>query len=78
MVNEIVNSIVTTLTADLSFVDKIAGIVKAAQMTDANGNVITIPVAYNLDVCVCSQSELVDLVPDSSKVSIIYFEDRER
>jgi len=76
MVNLIVNEIVETLKADLGFVDRITGLVKAAQVSDAEGNVKTLPIAYNKDVCVCSQSELFDLCPDSTKVSIIYFEDK--
>ena len=75
MVNLIVNEIVSSL-ASLPFLDKITGIVKAATVSDANGNIKTFPVALNLDVTNCKDSELLDYVPDSTKTSIIYFEDR--
>lgn len=75
MVNLIVNEIVDSLAA-LPFVDKITGIVKRATVSDQLGNIKTFPVALNLDVSQCSDSELLDYVPDSTKTSIIYFEDR--
>ena len=76
MVNLIVNEIVTALTNNLAFVDKITGIVKPATVTTSTGEVKTFPVALNLDVSQCNESELLDYVPDSTKTSIIYFEDR--
>ena len=75
MVNLIVNEIVTRLTADVSFVDKITGIVKPAKVSISD-QVKTLPVAVNTDVTTCNDSELLDFVPDNSKKSIIYFEDR--
>jgi hypothetical protein len=77
MVNLIVDQIVTGLKLDLSFVDKITGIVKPAKVDiDGKGTIKTFPVAYNTDPTTCNDSELLDFVPDSSKISIIYFEDR--
>lgn len=75
MVNAIVNKIVQDLTLSLPFVDKITGIVKVAsiQVGDA---VKTLPISYNSNVSTCSQSELMDYVPDNGQMSIIYFEDR--
>ena len=75
MVNLIVDQIVQGLKLDLSFVDKITGIVKPAQAS-IGGVVKTFPVAYNTDVSVCSDSQLLDFTPDDRKTSIIYFEDR--
>jgi hypothetical protein len=75
MVNIIVNKIVADLKIDLPFVDKITGIVKAAQI-DVAGAVKTLPVAINTDVTTCNDSELVSYEPDTSNISIIYFEDR--
>jgi len=74
MVNLIVNKIVLDL-ASLPFVDKITGIVKTASIQVAD-RVKTLPIAVNLDPSTCSDSQLLDFVPDSSKTSIIYFEDR--
>lgn len=76
MVNLIVNEIVTILENNLSFVDKITGIVKTAELSDAEGNIKTFPIAYNTNPTTCNDSELLDYVPDSTKMSIIYFEDR--
>lgn len=75
MVNLIVDQIVTGLKLDLSFVDKITGIVKPASV-DVGGVTKTFPIAYNTDPTTCDDSQLLDYVPDSSKISIIYFEDR--
>lgn len=75
MVNIIVNKIVQDLKLDLPFVDKITGIVKTAKIKVAD-LVKTIPVALNTDVTTCNDSQLLDYVPDSTKMSIIYFEDR--
>lgn len=75
MVNLIVDQLVTGLKLDLSFVDKITGIVKPAQAS-IGGVVKTFPVAYNTDLSTCNDSELLDFVPDDRKISIIYFEDR--
>lgn len=76
MVNLIINEIVEALTADLPFVDKITGLVKPASVSDASGNILIFPVALNTDPTTCNDSELLDYVPDSTKTSIIYFEDR--
>ncbi|MFA5715146.1 MAG: hypothetical protein WC998_05375 [Candidatus Paceibacterota bacterium] len=76
MVNLIVNQIVQEITIDLPFVDKITGIVKTAKIQDGQNNVKTLPIAYNLNPTTCDDSELLDYIPDSSKKSIIYFEDR--
>lgn len=75
MVNLIVDQIVTGLKLDLTFADKITGIVKPAQAS-IGGVVKTFPIAYNTDVTTCNDSELLDFTPDDSKTSIIYFEDR--
>jgi hypothetical protein len=75
MVNLIVDQIVTGLKLDLAFVDKITGIVKPAKI-DIAGTVKTIPIAFNTNVTTCNDSELWDFVPDDTKISIIYFEDR--
>jgi hypothetical protein len=76
MVNTIVNKIVQEITIDLPFVDKITGIVRAAKIQDSQGNIKTIPIAYNSNPTTCNDSELIDFGPDTSKTSIIYFEDR--
>jgi len=75
MVNLIVDQIVQGLKLDLSFVDKITGIVKPIQAS-IGGVVKSFPVALNTDITVCSDSQLLDFVPDDKKISIIYFEDR--
>jgi len=59
---------------DLNFIDKLAGIVKPVTYTDKAGNSKTFPVALN-DASACDPGHYTDLVPDSSKISIIYFED---
>lgn len=73
MIHLIADQLVTYLNA-LPFTDKITGIVKPLRykVTDLT---MVIPVAYNTNVTQCSQSELLDYCPDSTKTSIIYFED---
>jgi len=75
MINLIVNEIVSEL-AGLPFLDTITGIVKPAKLSDAEGNIKTFPIAYNTNPDECNDSELQDLVPYSTKKSILYFEDR--
>lgn len=72
MIHLVADRIVTYLT--LPLVDKITGIVKPLRYNNA-GKLLVIPVAFNTDVSKCSQSQLLDYCPDSSKRSIIYFED---
>lgn len=59
----------------LQWVDKIAGVVRAQRYTDKAGNEQVFPVAYNTPEDLCDTTTYTDLVPDSSKMSIIYFED---
>lgn len=75
MVNLIVDKIVEGLKLDLSFADKITGIVKP-EKASFGGVVKSFPVSVNTDITVCSDSEMLDYVPDEKKISIIYFEDR--
>ena len=73
MIHLIANKLVTELQT-LPFVEKITGIVKPSKIT-INTVVKTFPLAYNTNPTECSQSELMAFVPDSTKRSIIYFED---
>lgn len=63
----------------LPFIGTIAGIVKTLEVSSEgdNGRAITkrYPIALNTPSD-CDQSKYMDLVPDFSKKSIIYFEDR--
>lgn len=59
---------------NLPFVDKIAGIVKPVTYTDKQGTEKTFPIALN-DATACQPGHYMDLCPDSTKLSIIYFED---
>lgn len=65
---------------DLPFVDVIAGMVKTLEVSTEGDNGRTIikrlPVALNATHDECDQSTYQTLVPDFSKKSIIYFEDR--
>ena len=74
MIYEIVNAIVTELTT-LSFKDVLVGIAQPLKIND-NGKVRTVPAAYNANPTACQVgSYYLDLVPNSSKKSIIYFEE---
>jgi hypothetical protein len=63
----------------LSFVDKIAGLVKVASISQPSETGVVVkrfPVACDVNYSDCvKQSRYKDLMPDSSKMSVIYFED---
>lgn len=61
--------------SSLTWVDKIVGLVKPITYTDKAGTKKTIPIYYRDDPTLCDSGDYTDLVPDSSKMSIIYFED---
>ena len=74
MIYQIVDSLVTALTT-LSFKDVLVGIAKPLKVND-NGKIRTMPVAYNANPDACSiGSYYLDLIPNSTKKSIIYFEE---
>lgn len=60
---------------ELNFIDKIAGVVKPLTYKDKDGNEKTFPVAVDGSIP-CDPGHYTDLVPDSTKLSIIYFEDK--
>lgn len=60
--------------SSLDWIDKIAGLVRPVTFKDKAGNVKTMPIYLN-GVDMCKASAYEDLVPDSSKKSILYFED---
>jgi hypothetical protein len=59
----------------LSWIDKIAGLVRPVTYTDKAGTKKTMPVYYRDNPTLCDPGDYTDLVPDSSKMSILYFED---
>lgn len=62
----------------LPFVDRIAGLVKAltiSEETDSGKKRKTFPVACNVSQADCMAGAYQDLVPDSAKKSVIYFEE---
>jgi len=59
----------------LNWVDKTAGVVKPLRVKIKGGEEKIYPVALNTSEDACDTSTYTDLVPDSSKMSILYFED---
>lgn len=59
----------------LNWVDKIKGVVKPLKVKIKGGEEKIYPICLNTDPTLCNSSTYTDLVPDSSKMSIIYFED---
>ncbi len=59
----------------LSWIDKIAGLVKPVTYTDKAGTKKTMPIYFRDDPTLCDSGDYTNLVPDSSKMSILYFED---
>lgn len=61
---------------DLAFVDKIAGVVKPLRYKNKEGIIQTFPVDCQISLNDCNKNKrYLDLVPDNSKKSVIYFED---
>jgi hypothetical protein len=60
----------------LAWVEKIAGLVRPVTYTDKVGNKKTYPIYFISDPTLCDSGDYTDLVPNSSKMSILYFEDR--
>jgi hypothetical protein len=74
MIIEIVNALLPSL-APLSFGDLIVGIVKPMRFRNEGGEKV-FPVIYNEGLDACISGSYIDLLPNSSKKSIIYFEDK--
>jgi hypothetical protein len=72
MISEIAQQLVNTFITNLSFVDKVAGLVVPLKKMD-NKIEKTFPAAINIDKS-CDYSTFTTLVPDSTKKSIIYCE----
>ena len=75
-----VGNIIKGYLQSLSFIDKLAGVVKVITKVDVdeNGKTITkrFPVACNVDFNTCSNTDKYkDLIPDSSLGCIIFLED---
>lgn len=63
---------------NLSFVDKIGGLVKPLALVRTDGEKVvrkTIPIDCNVTHAQCIKGRYTDLVPDSRYKSVIYFED---
>jgi len=71
---EILAEILKTELSTLNFVDKITGLVFTLSVKDKE-KIRKIPVDVNENTTVCNTETLTDLVPNSSRKSIIYFED---
>ena len=62
--------------SQFTYVDRIAGMVRTAQMERA-GQVVKLPVAIDVDDdLACDASTLRDMVPDEAYACMVYFEDR--
>lgn len=60
-----------------TYVDRLAGLVRAVSREQAGGETITIPVAIGVDdPLACGDSLVLDLVPDERYACMVYFEDK--
>lgn len=77
--NERVANIIKTNIEHLSFVEKIAGLVRTMKMevlgADNQKTIKFFPVACDVTADECIKGKYQDLIPDSKYKSIIYFED---
>ena len=74
MINDIAN-ILKVQIESLNWIETIEGIVKPLTYRQKGGNVVTIPAVINATPSLCTQGKYLDLVPNTNKKSIIYFED---
>lgn len=76
--NEKIAYIIKEKLTGLSFVDKIAGLVRPVKINVIKDGVPvlkTFPIATDVDYELCNSGIYKDLIPDSKYVSILYFED---
>lgn len=71
MLYQVAEKLATDLKANLPFSDKVAGLVKVGSKDDKR-----FPIAYNMNPVAGDNDHYTDLVPDSSKTSILYFMDQ--
>ena len=76
MVNDIANILKTKLTP-LTFIDRLAGLVRVQTTTSESGAVVRFPVSCDISFADCNNvnSTYKDLIPNSSAKCIVYFED---
>lgn len=74
MINDIAN-ILKSQIEDLNWIETIEGIVKPLKYRQKGGKEVTIPAVINATPTLCQQGKYLDLLPDTKKKSIIYFED---
>ena len=76
--NELIADILKNNLAGLTWIDRYAGLVRTASIKVKSGDTTIIkqfPVACNVTEADCTTDKYQDLVPNSTKRSIIYFED---
>jgi hypothetical protein len=78
--NSLIANIFKGYLENLTWHDKLAGIVQTASINVKNGpNSIegkTFPISCDIDIDACLKGAYQDLAPDSKKKSILYFEDK--
>lgn len=78
--NEAIADIIRDYISDLSFIDKLAGLVKAVTVEMRAPDNTTVQKTFPVACCVtaddCKTGAYNDLVPDSRYKTVIYFEDR--
>lgn len=73
--NVIIGEIFKNFLTGVNFVDKLGGLVKTVEITQGNKSIKKAPVDYSLTQHNTKKYDHLTYVPDSSKRSIIYFED---
>ena len=68
-------AILLTHLQGLPFADRLAGLVRTVTITGEDGKRKAFPVACNVTNADCTAGRYQDLVPDSSRKSVMYFED---
>lgn len=77
--NQAIANIIREYIDELSFIDKIAGLVSTQYMTVTNENGVKVQKSYPVACCVsaddCKEGAYNDLTPNSDYKTVLYFED---
>jgi hypothetical protein len=77
--NNKIATILKNQISDLTWIDKIAGLVQTANVRIKSGEDVTeksYPISCNMTADVCMKGGYQDLCPNSKKKSVVYFEDK--
>ena len=73
--NAMIADILKTNIESLPFIDRLSGLVRTVSIKEESGRITRKPIACDVSSDDCARGTYQDLVPNSSKLSIVYFEE---